>query len=158
MCSPTTFPFWKWATGSRTESRNLTNGRPILGPSTIEKRDAAPDHHHPTARSSTTSGSSKGEQAPRLGDEVVEVSLRAEALPFEHLHNGGDLPHIGDGGFPDGHAVACGEVDPHLPFRYHSRTSFCASTSWSEVIRMASASRSMAPGFPPFAAPSLYHI
>ena len=34
--------FRKWATGSPTESRNITNGSPILGPSTIEKRGAAP--------------------------------------------------------------------------------------------------------------------
>jgi len=43
-----------------TESRNITDGRPILGPSVIDMRDAAPDHHHPTARSSTSSGSSRG--------------------------------------------------------------------------------------------------
>jgi len=25
---------------------------------------------------------------------VVEVVLRTEALPFQHFHNGGDLPHL----------------------------------------------------------------
>jgi hypothetical protein len=38
-----------------------------------------------------------GEQAPKLGDEVIEVLLRAQALPFEHFHNRGHLLRIGDG-------------------------------------------------------------
>jgi hypothetical protein len=32
-----------------------------------------------------------------LGDDVVEVLFRAGAPPFKDLHNGGNLPHIGDG-------------------------------------------------------------
>jgi len=60
---------------------------------------------------------------------------------------------------PDGNVgVASGTVVAHLDFGFHSRASLFASASWSEVIRMASASRSMAPDFPPFAAPNMYHI
>ncbi len=46
----------------------------------------------------------------------------------------------------------------HLGFAFHSRANFFASASWSEVIRAASSSRMMAPDFPPFAAPNLYHM
>ena len=54
-----------------------------------------------------------GEQALKFGDDVVEVLLRAEALPFEHFDIGGDLPHIGNRGFFEGHAVAGGAVGAH---------------------------------------------
>lgn len=54
--------------------------------------------------------------------------------------------------------VAGEAVVTHLPFGFHSRASFCASRSSSEVIRMASASSSTIPAFTPLAAPSLYHI
>jgi hypothetical protein len=33
----------------------------------------------------------------KLADDVIEVLLRAEAFALQHFHNGGDLPHIGDG-------------------------------------------------------------
>ena len=49
----------------------------------------------------------------KLGDDVVEVLLGAEALAFEHFHDRGDLPHIGDGGFFEGHTVAFGAVVAH---------------------------------------------
>ena len=64
--------------------------------------------------------------ATELGDDVVEVLLRAQALPFEHFHNGGDLLHVGDGRLFEGRALAFGAV-AHLPFGVHSRASFCAS-------------------------------
>ena len=35
----------------------------------------------------------EGILAPELGDDVVAILLRTEALPFQHLHNRGDLPH-----------------------------------------------------------------
>jgi len=53
--------------------------------------------------------------------------LRTEALPFRYFHDGGNLPHVGDGGFFDGHAVAFGAVVAHWPFGVHSRANFCAS-------------------------------
>ncbi len=43
----------------RTESRSFRNARP----SEVDMRDAAPDHHDPIARSSTSSGSSRGASA-----------------------------------------------------------------------------------------------
>ena len=49
-----------------------------------------------------------GDSCEELCDDVVEVLLRAQALPFEHFHNGGDLPHVGDGRFFDRHALAWG--------------------------------------------------
>ena len=48
--------------------------------------------------------------AAESGDDAVEVLLGAEALPFEHFHNGGNLPHIGDRGFFERHAVAFGAL------------------------------------------------
>ena len=39
-----------------------------------------------------------GIQPAELDDDLVEVLLRAEALPFEHFHNRGQLPHVGVGG------------------------------------------------------------
>jgi len=29
-----------------------------------------------------------------LGDDVVELLLRTQALPLQHFHNGRDLPHV----------------------------------------------------------------
>src|SRR5712692_1237042 len=55
----------------------------------------------------------EGILAPELGDDVIAILLRAEALPFEHFHNRRDLPHVGDGRFFDRHALACGAVSAH---------------------------------------------
>ena len=52
--------------------------------------------------------------AAELGDDLVEVLLRAEALPFEYFHDGRDLPHVGDGGFFEGHTLAFGTLIAHL--------------------------------------------
>ena len=52
--------------------------------------------------------------ATKLGDDVVEVLLGSEALPFEHFHNRGDLPHVGDDGFFERHAVAFGALVTHF--------------------------------------------
>jgi hypothetical protein len=68
----------------------------------------------------------RGDSCEELYDDVVEVLLRAQALPFEHFHNGGDLSHVGDGRLFEGHALTFGAV-AHLPFGVHSRASFCAS-------------------------------
>ena len=51
--------------------------------------------------------------AAELDDDVEEILLRAEALPFEHFDDGGYLPHVGNGRFFDGHAVAFGAVITH---------------------------------------------
>ena len=51
--------------------------------------------------------------AAELSDDVVKVLLRVEALPFEDLHDSSYLPHVGDGGFFEGHAVACGALVAH---------------------------------------------
>lgn len=48
--------------------------------------------------------------AAKLGDDVVEVVFRAEALPFEHFHNGSNLPHITDGRLFEGHGFAFGTI------------------------------------------------
>ncbi len=53
---------------------------------------------------------------------------------------------------PRGSAVA------YDVFGVHSRASFCAWAIWAGVIRLASASRSTAPGFAPFAVPRVYHM
>src|SRR5438094_8560228 len=62
-----------------------------------------------------------------FGEDVVASLLRTEALPFRHFHDGGNLPHVGDGGLFDGHAVEFGAVVAHWPFGVHSRANFCAS-------------------------------
>jgi hypothetical protein len=62
-----------------------------------------------------------GVLAAGLCDDVVEVLLGAEALPFKHFHNRGDLPHVGDARLLEGHAVAFGVVVTHLDFGFHSR-------------------------------------
>ena len=98
------------------------------------------------------------EQAPEPGDDVGEVVLRAEALPFEHFDDGGNLPTIGDGRFLDRHAVAFGAVGAHLPFGFHSCASFCASAIWAGVICLAIESRSWGAGLSPFVAARLYHL
>jgi hypothetical protein len=49
----------------------------------------------------------------KLGNDAVEVLLRAQALPFEDFHNRGDLPHVGDRGFFEGHGVAFRAVVTH---------------------------------------------
>jgi len=51
--------------------------------------------------------------AAELGDDVEAVVLRAEALPLQHFHNRGNLPHGGDRRFVDGHAFTCGAVGAH---------------------------------------------
>jgi hypothetical protein len=48
-----------------------------------------------------------------LGDDAVEVLLRAEAFPFEQLHNGHDLSHIGNGRSVDAHGLAFEAVLTH---------------------------------------------
>jgi len=52
----------------------------------------------------------RGDLAAELGDDVIEILLRAETLPFEQLHNGENLPHIGTRkqGHSEFHAVASG--------------------------------------------------
>ena len=53
---------------------------------------------------------------PRLNDPVQ---------PFEHFLNRGDLSHIGDGGFLDGHGFAFGAlVAAHLSLGLQSRVPF----------------------------------
>ena len=96
--------------------------------------------------------------AAKFGDDVVEVSLRAEALPFQHFHSRGNLPDIGDGGLFEGHGVACGTIVAHLPFGFHSRARLCASAIWAGVIRLARSSRN--PGAFAFLLPAarLYHM
>jgi len=72
----------------------------------------------------------EGILAPELGADVVAILLRTEALPFQHLHNRGDLPHIGDGGFFEGHAVACGAWVAHFVTLSASKVAFgCVITS-----------------------------
>ena len=44
---------------------------------------------------------------------VVEVFLRAMALPFEHFHKRGYVPHVRDGRFFDGHGLAFGAAVVH---------------------------------------------
>ena len=44
--------------------------------------------------------------AAEFGDDIVEVLLRAEALSFQHVHNRGHLPHVGNGRLFEGHGVA----------------------------------------------------
>ena len=61
-----------------------------------------------------------GVLATGLCDDVVEVLHGAEALPFKHFHNRGDLPHVGDGRFFDGHAVACGAFVTRTVFAFQS--------------------------------------
>ena len=51
--------------------------------------------------------------AAKLGDDVVELLLRAQALALQYLHDCGHLPHVGDGRFFEGHAVALGALVAH---------------------------------------------
>jgi hypothetical protein len=51
--------------------------------------------------------------AVELGDDAAEVLLRAEAFPFEQLHNGRDLSHIGNGRSVDAHGFTFGAVVTH---------------------------------------------
>lgn len=51
--------------------------------------------------------------AAELGDDVVEVLLRTEAILFEHFDDGRDLPHVGDGRLFDGYTVAFGTLVIH---------------------------------------------
>ena len=51
--------------------------------------------------------------AAEHGDDAVEVLLRAKAFPFEQLHNGHVLSHIGDGRSVDAHGLSCGTVVTH---------------------------------------------
>ena len=46
-----------------------------------------------------------------LVDDVVEVLLGTQTFPFKHLNNRGNLPHIGDRRFFDGHRFACGTLN-----------------------------------------------
>ena len=55
--------------------------------------------------------------AAQLGDDVVEVVLRAQALPFEHFHNRGCSPHRENGGLLDGQVSACRYL-AHSPYRF----------------------------------------
>ena len=96
--------------------------------------------------------------AAELGDDVVEVLFRTEALPFEHFHNRGNFLHVGDGRFLDGHGVTFGTLVVYLPFGFHSRASCCASAIWSEVICLASASRSLSAISSPLTPARLYHL
>ena len=59
-----------------------------------------------TAQGTRSQEYATGILAAKLSDDVVEVLLRAQSLPFKHFHESGHLPHIGDGGFLDGHALA----------------------------------------------------
>ena len=47
----------------------------------MEKRDAAPDYHHPTARSSTSSRSSPGADADGLLSHLSIITLLTCNLP-----------------------------------------------------------------------------
>jgi hypothetical protein len=62
-------------------------------------------------------------------EDVVKVLLCADALPFEHFHNLGYFPHIGNVRFLDGHTVAFGAVVVHLPFGFHFRSRFSSACS-----------------------------
>jgi hypothetical protein len=61
--------------------------------------------------------------AAELGDDVVEVLLRTEALPLQRFHNRGDLPHVRAGGFLEGHGFALGAVVAHVMISAGSCTS-----------------------------------
>src|SRR5713101_6294015 len=97
--------------------------------------------------------------ATELGDDVVEVLLRAEVFPLQHFHNRGDLPHVGNRDFFDGYGVAYGAVvATHFSFGFHSRASRCAAAIWAGVICVARASRASAALSSPCAAERLYHM
>jgi len=51
--------------------------------------------------------------AAKLGDDVVEGLLGAEALPFQDFHNRGNLPHVGEGSFFDEHGFPFRAVIAH---------------------------------------------
>ena len=51
--------------------------------------------------------------AAKFGDNVQEVLFGTEALLFQQLHKGGNLPHVGNRGFFVGHGVALGVVVAH---------------------------------------------
>ena len=51
--------------------------------------------------------------AAKLGDDVVEVLFRAEAFSFQHFHNRGNLPYVGDSRFFEGHGFAFGTLVAH---------------------------------------------
>jgi hypothetical protein len=81
-------------------------------------------------RESRLRDSGMGIPAAELGDDVVEVLLRAEAFPFEHFHNRGNLLHVGDGRFLDGHGFACGAWIAHFVTLSASKGAFgCGITS-----------------------------
>jgi hypothetical protein len=50
----------------------------------------------------------EGIRAAELRDDVVRVLLRTEALAFEHVHNRGNLLHVGDGRLFDGQGARLG--------------------------------------------------
>jgi hypothetical protein len=74
-------------------------------------------------------------------------SDKHKVFPLYCHYNVRDLPHVGDGGCLDGHAVAYGPLVVHLAFGFHSRASCCASAIWAGVIRPATSSRLSAASF-----------
>ena len=97
------------------------------------------------------------EQFEHIVDDDVQVLLGAEALLFQQLHNGGDLPHVRDRRFFEGHAVAFGSVVTHF-VGFHSRANRCASAILAGVIFLARLSLKLAASTVPFAPAKLYHI
>ena len=49
----------------------------------------------------------------KLGDDVVEVLLGTEALPFKYFYNRCHLPHVGNGGLFEGHGFTLGAIVTH---------------------------------------------
>lgn len=55
-----------------------------------------------------------GGLAAELGDDVVEVLFGAYPLPLKEFNNSGDLPHIRDRRFFEGHGFAFEAIFAHL--------------------------------------------
>ena len=93
----------------------LVRGQPVL----VQQRENVVDDlvlglgEEVRLREGRLRNAGTGILAAKLGDDVVEVLLRAEALPLQEFDNRGDLPHVGDRRFFDGHAVAFGTVVAH---------------------------------------------
>jgi hypothetical protein len=79
--------------------------------------------------------SGMGILAAELGDDVVEVLLRAEAFPFEHFHNRGNLLHVGDGRFLDGHGFAFMAIVHGIPTSVEWRSNYPTCCRLSSISR-----------------------
>ena len=88
-----------------------------------------------------------GVLALELGDDVVEISLRAEALTFQDFHNDGDFPHVGHGGFIDGRAFAFGGLASHLWIGCHFRVVDYSRRSVSALVLRGGHDRSNTIGY-----------